>query len=74
MFGFSIFKIFFTIVIIVAVWQGFKWLKRREAMVNASTRDSISRESSNVNEGTEDMLLCPDCGAYVAKSSGHNCI
>ena len=38
MFGFSIMKILFTIAIVVLVWQGFKWLKRRETVEAGTLR------------------------------------
>ncbi len=73
MFGFSIFKIIFTIAVVVLVWQGFKWLKRRDSMLDARNQESVSRKSPNANDDFEEMLQCPDCGAFVAKGSGHTC-
>lgn len=73
MFGFSIFKIIFTIAVVIAVWQGFKWLKRRDTLINARTRDSVGRESRFTGNATEEMISCPDCGAYVAKGASHRC-
>ena len=73
MFGFSIMKILFTIGVVVAVWQGFKWLKRREAVADARARENPRAESARAQAGVEEMVPCPDCGAYVAKGSGHRC-
>ena len=70
MFGFSIFKIFFTVAMVVLVWQAFKWLKRREGMIKARGQGSLRAEAE---EAVEEMIQCPDCGAYVAKGSGHIC-
>ena len=73
MFGFSIMKILFTIVVVVVVWQGFKWLKRREAMAEARAQANLNPESMHPRDGVEEMVLCPDCGAYIAKGSDHRC-
>ena len=74
MFGFSIFKIFFTIAVFVLVWQVFKWLKRRERMINAQDQESVTRASNKFDEIYEEMNPCPDCGAYIAKGSIHKCV
>lgn len=74
MFGFSIMKILFTIAVVVAVWQGFKWLKRRETLADTRTKRALNRESKSAQDGVEEMVLCSDCGAYIAKGSDHRCI
>lgn len=73
MFGFSIMKILFTVAVAVAVWQGFKWLKRRGALADARARENRRTESIRAEDGVEEMAPCPDCGAYVAKGSSHRC-
>ena len=73
MFGFSIMKVLFTIAIILVVWQGFKWLKRRETVAAAHDKKSLNRESTSTQDGAEEMVPCPDCGAYIAKGSDHRC-
>ncbi len=73
MFGFSIMKILFTIAVVVVVWQGFKWLKRREAVAEVRARESLNRESPSARDDVEEMVPCPDCGAYIAKGSDHRC-
>lgn len=73
MFGFSIMKILFTIAVVVVVWQGFKWLQRRDAVASQRAREDLARESAKPDAGVEEMVPCPDCGAYVAKGSNHHC-
>ena len=73
MFGFSIMKILFTIAVVVVVWQGFKWLKRREAVAEVHAKKSLNRESPSARDDIEEMVPCPDCGAYIAKGSDHRC-
>ncbi|MEK9753492.1 MAG: hypothetical protein VW338_09830 [Rhodospirillaceae bacterium] len=74
MFGFSLPKILFTVVIIVVVWQAFKWLNRRgelqQRRAEEVERDAATRARS---AEVEDMVQCPDCGAYVPQGSNHRC-
>ena len=73
MFGFSIMKVLFTIAIVVVVWQGFKWLKRRENMAAVNAKKSLNRESASARDGVEELVPCPDCGVYIAKGPVHRC-
>ena len=74
MFGFSITKILFTIAVIVVVWQGFKWLNRKGQLQQERT-DEVGRDAgrAQAQPEVEEMVQCPDCGAYVAKGGGHKC-
>lgn len=74
MFGFSITKLLFTAVVIAAVWYGFKWLNRRAQVQQRSAEDSgrVEAEAAKAPD-VEEMVQCPDCGAYIAKGSGHRC-
>ena len=75
MFGiFSLPKILFTVVIIIAVWQGFKWLNRRGELQQRRA-EKLGRENAEqaAAPDVEEMVQCPDCGAFVAKGGGHNC-
>ncbi len=79
MFGlFSLPKILFTVLVVCAVWYGFKWLARRQSVVDSEARANFKRRTaseskSNDGDTIEDMVECPDCGAFVAKGSRHNC-
>ena len=74
MFGFSIMKVLVTIAVVVVVWQGFKWLNRRNAL-NQRRAEEMPREKpqSTRRAEVEDMVQCPDCGAYVPQGSRHDC-
>ena len=76
MFGiFSLPKILFTIVVIVVVWYGFKWLNRRQQVQRVRAKsERLGEAGSNKNTAVEDMVQCPDCGAYVAEDGGHDCV
>ena len=74
MFGFSVVKILFTIAVMVIVWQVFKRLHKRkyslkERMEKVKGKDQVSDDQSHI----EDMVKCPDCGAYVPEGSNHTC-
>jgi len=73
MFGFSIMKLLFTALVVVAVWQGFKWLKRREELQNRRAETDLGSQSKAAQPDVEEMVPCPDCGAYIAKGSNHRC-
>ncbi|MFC1673807.1 hypothetical protein ACFL12_06625 [Pseudomonadota bacterium] len=68
MFGFSLFKIIFTIAIVVAVWQGFKYVTRLQE--NREKRDRMdAKKSDKTPPGVEDMEQCPVCNAYTPRGS-----
>ncbi len=74
MFGFSVTKILFTVAVLVIVWQVFKRLHKRknlfkERMERAGGKDQVSENGGQV----EDMVKCPNCGAYVPEGSNHTC-
>ena len=74
MFGFSVLKILFTIAVAIAVWQGFKWFnQRKEVILERARKVTKEDQQSQGQSKAEDMVQCPDCGAYVPQSSGHNC-
>jgi len=79
MFGlFSLPKLLLTAAIIAGVWYGFKWLNRRQAEVESHRRDRPARAKRSTppiddDPDIEEMIPCPDCGAYVAKGSKHRC-
>jgi hypothetical protein len=74
MFGFSITKLLFTVAIIVIVWQAFKWLGRRGELQRRRAEE-VARETQEAanRPQVEDMVQCPDCGAYVPQDGKHRC-
>ena len=74
MFGFSVLKILFTIAVFIIVWQGFKWLnQRKEVILERAEKATREDQQSQGQSQAEDMVQCPDCGAYVPKGSSHGC-
>ncbi len=72
MFGFSLSKLLFTILVIAGVWRLFKFLQAREQKqpVAAAARRR-HRWPSRPAEQAVDLVPCPKCGAYVPP--GTNC-
>ena len=79
MFGlFSISKILVTAALILAVWYGFKWLGNRQQIQKKAARERVRRGGGASQNGPsssdiEDMVQCPDCGAYVPDDGRHKC-
>ena len=84
MFGFSITKLIFTVVIIAAVWYGFKWLDRlgreRWGKLDASGRGrgaggtgGTGGEVRRPVEQAAEMEKCRVCGIYVAADGAGSC-
>ena len=79
MFGlFNLPKLLLLAAIIFGVWYGFKWLNARQAQVGKSKKQRSFRQKSDaesqpIDPDIEEMIPCPDCGAYVAKGSKHRC-
>jgi len=78
MFGlFNIEKILILAIILVIVWQGFKFLgraeeARREARRNAAGGDPKAVQRRAITP-VEDMIKCPTCGDYVPKLHAATC-
>ena len=86
MFGFSLTKIVFTVVIVYLVWNAFKYFTRVQDQ--RADRSRVKRQNGGAQasgaskpspspapDGVEDMLECKVCGAYVtrgAKSCGRD--
>lgn len=84
MFGFSPNKLLFTVLVIVAVWYGFKWLNRFQADQKKKARQSPQNtrtqaaQDKSADTDYEELVACPQCGDYVIadKKTGcgkHNC-
>lgn len=76
MFGFSFPKLIVLGLIVFAVWQGFKYLQRRQEVQDKNRMDKV-REARRDTEGSadpvEDMVRCTVCDAFVAGISPKSC-
>ena len=73
MFGFSITKLVFTVIIVVVVWQAFKYFTRvqdqREKRSRVDGGQSGKSQAGKSQPGVEDMVKCSVCESYVARGS-----
>lgn len=61
-------KIIFTIIVVIAAWQGFKLFARFQEQ--REKRAKMDRKSSDQpTQGVEDMVQCSKCDAYVARGT-----
>ena len=74
MFGFSVSKILFTLVLIAAVAYGWKWLNRVQVGQKEAAR-RVREEQSRPRPAVEavDMVRCPACGDYVPAKGAKRC-
>ena len=80
MFGFSLYKLLVLLLVVGAVWYGFKFISRLQ-----QARDSEGKPRSRVrgrkprasepsaSVEAEDMVRCPTCDAFVAARSTSPC-
>jgi uncharacterized protein len=74
MFGLSISKVLFTVVIVAAVVYGWKWLNRVQARQNQAAR-RVHEEAPRPRPAVEavDMVQCAACGDYVPAKGARRC-
>ena len=74
MLGLSLTKILFTILIAVAVWQGFMLIGRlaREREVRA-VRNRKEQRAKARGSGTIELIECSRCGAFFDPRQGCRC-
>ena len=76
MFGFSLPKILLLGAIIFVVWQGFKYLQRRQEVLDKRKHDKVRearRETQSTAETVEDMTRCSVCDSFVAAQGSTSC-
>jgi len=76
MFGFSPTKILFTVILIAAVWYGFKIIGRIGAGKGAADEQVTKKDASaqeKKDASAQDMKKCSVCDAYVSAAAPANC-
>jgi uncharacterized protein len=83
MFGFSFSKTLFTILAVLAVWYGYRWIGRVQARRQAELEEHMRRETRQASKRgpgrtagtakTEELIPCEACGAYVPAHGARNC-
>jgi uncharacterized protein len=69
MFGFGLTKLLFTVLVVAAVWYGFKAFTGRGSRSGGGAVD----DEQNPRIDAEDMTACPVCGHYVAGDKATSC-
>jgi len=76
MLGLSLGKLLFTIVVVAAVFFGWKWLSRVQAVRGGAprrVREKAERPSAPPAVEAVDMVACPVCGDYVPAKGARSC-
>jgi len=85
MFGFSLTKLLFTIVAVMAVWHGFKLFARfqeerfenrnkvRKRSGPAASRGTANARPAAEEFDSEEMVKCPVCETYVSANAAVSC-
>jgi len=71
MLGFSLPKLLVLVLIVLAVWYGFKWIGRLDKERRRSVRDGGA--AGEPKKAVEDMVKCPVCDAYVPALGATKC-
>jgi len=74
-FGLSISKILFTILIVIVVWKGFAMvnrLARQRQQAEVARRRPASRPTASSRQ-TIELVECQRCGAYFDPREGCRC-
>ena len=75
MFGFSFVKLVLLAVIVAAVWLGFRYMSRMDAIRRSLREELARRQRSGATPAkeVEDLVKCARCGAYVAARNASAC-
>lgn len=67
MLGISLSKLLVLVLLVAAVWYGFRWVGRRGARARLR-RDAAASAAKPApgQPGQEDLTACPACGTYTA--------
>ncbi len=62
MFGFSLPKLLVLVLIVGAIWYGYKWMSR----IGEREDDPAKlKDGATGGDGSRDLVECPACGAYA---------
>jgi hypothetical protein len=75
-FGLTLSKILFTILVVVAIWKGFALvgrLARERRQAEALRQRTAGRPKPAASRRTIELVECRHCGAYVDPREGCHC-
>ena len=75
MFGFSLAKLVLLGIVVAALWLGFRYMSRVDAIRRSLREELTRRRAPGVPPAkeVEDLVKCARCGAYVAAKSASAC-
>ncbi len=76
MFGFSLPKLLVLAAMIFIVWQGFKYLQRRQEVQDKNKHEQIKKareETQGTPDPVEEMVRCAVCETFVAGDNPKSC-
>lgn len=62
-------KLLVLVILVLVVWYGARYVTRVEAVRRELRQRGAARRRSGGALPAEDMISCPACGTYVAKSA-----
>ena len=67
-------KFLITLILILLAWFGFKWFYRIR-QINEERKLGVvkDKKQSDMSSNIEDMVQCPNCGAFVPNNGKHKC-
>lgn len=76
-------KLVFTILAVIVVWYGFKWVARMQEMRDHIAKGGLSaggpgaekasKETNGPDKDIEDMVKCKVCDSFVAANNAVSC-
>jgi len=73
MFGFGFTKLAVLILIVLAIWYGFKYVGKLDQARKQSQANRPRRTAGGNSPEVEDTVQCPVCGAYVVAKTTSPC-
>lgn len=73
MFGFGLTKLLLLIAVVLAVWQGFRYVQRREALRAGEELRRLRREKEAGARAVEELEACRVCGTFVPSRGAKRC-
>jgi hypothetical protein len=66
-------KILLTVLIVIAVWYGFRYVTRLSGRLGGGTRADPTVNQDPPPPAVEETSRCPICGTYVVTNRARRC-
>lgn len=71
--GFGLTKLLFTVLVVAAVWYGFRYFSGRNSNADGGGGSVGGGGSGKPKVDAEDLTACPVCGTFVRASTATSC-